>query len=95
MGFYPVNPASSIYVIGCPILKETSIELKDGKIFKVIAKNISDKNIYIQSAKLNGKNYNKTFIHQSDIDNGGVLEFVMGSKPNKKWGIGLEDRPIK
>lgn len=95
MGFYPVNPASSTYVIGSPSLKEASIKLNDGKIFKVIAKNVSDKNIYIQSAKLNGKNYTKTFIHQKDIDAGGTLEFVMGSKPNKKWGTKLEDRPSK
>jgi putative alpha-1,2-mannosidase len=95
MGFYPVNPANSIYVIGSPLLKEASIELKDGKTFKVIAKNVSDKNIYIQSTILNGKGYSKTFINQADINNGGVLEFIMGSKPNKKWGTKLEDRPIK
>jgi putative alpha-1,2-mannosidase len=94
IGFYPVNPASSTYAIGSPLLKEASIELKDDKAFKVVAKNVSDKNIYIQSAKLNGKTYTKTFIHQSDIDNGGVLEFSMGPKPNKKWGVKLEDRPI-
>ena len=94
MGFYPVNPASSTYVIGSPLLKEASIELKNGKIFKITAKNVSDENIYIQSAKLNGKTYTKTFIHQSDINNGGVLEFVMGSKPNKNWGVKRDDKPI-
>lgn len=92
IGFYPVNPASGVYVIGTPILKESTIQLTGEKSFKVVAKNVSDKNKYIQSAKLNGENYSKTFIKQSDIEGGGTLEFIMGSKPNKKWGTGLKDR---
>jgi len=94
MGFYPVNPASGTYIIGSPTLKEASIELKNGKIFKVVAKNVSDENIYIQSAKLNGKSYTKMFIRQADIDAGGTFEFIMGPKPNKKWGTKLVDRPV-
>ncbi|UAY53776.1 GH92 family glycosyl hydrolase [Arachidicoccus terrestris] len=86
MGFYPVNPASGQYEIGSPILKSATIHLENGKVFKMTAKNISDENIYIQSVKLNGKIYNKPFIRHSDIENGATLEFVMGNKPNKKWG---------
>ncbi|TDW52785.1 putative alpha-1,2-mannosidase [Flavobacterium sp. 270] len=93
MGFYPVNPASGQYVIGSPILKESVIQLKNNKTFKVTAKNVSGKDIYIQSAKLNGKNYTKTFINQSDLDAGGTLEFIMGPNPNKNWGTKLENRP--
>lgn len=74
-------------------MKEATIELTGEKSFKVVAKNVSDKNKYIQSAKLNGENYSKTFIKQSDIDEGGTLEFNMGSKPNKKWGTREKDRP--
>ena len=47
------------------------------------ARNASEQNIYIQSAKLNGKVFDQGFIRHTDIMNGGVLEFVMGSKPNK------------
>lgn len=90
MGFYPVNPASGQYEIGSPILKSATIHLENGKVFKMTAKNVSDENIYIQSVKLNGKAYNKPFILHSDIENGASLEFVMGSKPNKKWGQDLK-----
>jgi predicted alpha-1,2-mannosidase len=83
MGFYPVNPASGIYVIGTPALTQASIALPGGKIFTVKAANASDKNIYIQAAKLNGKAYTKTFITQQDINAGGTLEFTMGATPNK------------
>lgn len=88
MGFYPVNPASGIYEIGSPILKKASIQLASGKTFTVNTKNASEVNVYIQSVTLNGKPYNKTFITQKDIDNGGTLNFVMGAQPNKRWGVG-------
>ncbi|MDE1191711.1 MAG: GH92 family glycosyl hydrolase [Arachidicoccus sp.] len=87
MGFYPVNPANGIYDIGSPILKNAVIHLQDGKTFTVTVKNASTENKYIQSVKLNGKAYNKTLITHRDIENGGTLDFVMASKPNKKWGV--------
>lgn len=93
MGFYPVNPASGIYMIGSPVLKEATIKLGDGKLFHVSAKNVSEKNVYVQSVKLNGKTYNKTYITQDNIVKGGELEFVMGSEPNYKWGIDKKDVP--
>ncbi|EHQ25790.1 GH92 family glycosyl hydrolase [Mucilaginibacter paludis] len=87
MGFYPVNPANGIYAIGSPILKAAAITLPNGKTFSVSVKNPGKPNIYIQSVKLNGKPYTKTYITQNDIISGGRLEFIMGTKPNKSWGI--------
>jgi putative alpha-1,2-mannosidase len=86
MGFYPVNPADGTYQLGTPLLDRVSIHLEDGKIFTVIAKNISDKNFYVQSVMLNDKPYNKTFIMHKDILNGGTLQFTMGPKPNRHRG---------
>jgi len=93
MGFYPVNPANGVYVIGSPTLSSAKINLENGKVFSVTVKNASKENIYIQSAKLNGKVYTRTYITQNDITNGGTLEFVMGKQPDKKWGIGVNDAP--
>jgi len=93
LGFYPVNPASSEYVIGSPLVDQSIMFLPNGKSFRVIATNNSDKNIYIQSATLNGKDYTKNYITHSDILNGGVLQIVMGNKPGKKWGMKASDVP--
>jgi predicted alpha-1,2-mannosidase len=84
MGFYPVNPANSVYCFGSPQLKEATIHLANGKQFKMIAAKAGGENIYIQKITLNGKPYKKNFILHSDIVSGGVLEFDMGPKPNKK-----------
>jgi predicted alpha-1,2-mannosidase len=83
IGFYPVNPATGIYIIGSPAFKKATINVGKNKTFTVIANNVSKKNIYIQSAKLNGKPLNVSFIWHKDIMNGGILEFEMGDKPNK------------
>jgi len=85
LGFYPVNPANGIYAIGSPSFAKATIKLGNGKKFTVEAKNVSDKNIYIQSAKLNGKTFNKSYLTYQDIKQGGSIIFQMGSEPNKQW----------
>ena len=94
MGFYPVTPGSQDYVIGSPLLSEAVITLENGKQFIVNAENLSDENIYIQSATWNGKPYGKSYITHSQIINGGQLTFVMGDQPNKNWGAGDADIPV-
>jgi predicted alpha-1,2-mannosidase len=94
LGLYPVNPANGVYVFGSPEVEEAAINLDNGKTFKVVAKNNSPKNIYIQSAKLNGEDYAKTYILHQDILNGGELEFVMGAQPNTEFGQETSHRPV-
>ena len=56
-----------------------------GKSFEVIAHNYSPTNKYIQSAKLNGKDWNQSWFEHKELMNGGKLEFTMGNTPNKNW----------
>jgi putative alpha-1,2-mannosidase len=87
MGFYPVAPASDYYVIGAPQMKHITLCLSNGKTFTMTAENLSDQNIYIQSVRLNGKDWNSPFLPYSELKNGGTLHFVMGPQPNMQWGI--------
>ncbi|PXY02842.1 sugar hydrolase [Marinifilum breve] len=93
MGFYPVNPSNGAYVFGRPLFDKVSINLSADKSFTIIANNNSKENIYIQSVKLNGQDYTKSFITHKDIMNGGELIFEMDSKPNKEFGFKIKDRP--
>jgi len=93
MGFYPVTPGLPEYAIGTPLFPEVEVNLENGKTFRVTANGVSHKNIYIQSATLNGEEYSKSYISHSDIMNGGHLYFEMGSKPNKNWGSSDNDIP--
>ena len=93
MGFYPVTPGSNYYVIGTPCASKVTMKLGNGKTFVTIAKNYSKENMYIQSVTLNGKAWDRTYIPYKDVANGGELVFVMGNKPNKKWGTGKDSVP--
>ncbi|WP_447640114.1 MULTISPECIES: GH92 family glycosyl hydrolase [Chitinophagaceae] len=94
MGFYPVNPANGVYAIGSPILPKAELTMPNGKIFTVITNNANTNNCYIQRVKLNGKVYEKAYLTQADLEEGGVLEFQMGNKPNKSWASKQEDAPL-
>lgn len=87
MGIHPVCPGSTRMEVTSPLFSSTNIKVRNGKTFAIIAHNNSSVNIYIQSALLNGKPYNKCYIDFEDIVNGGRLELTMGNIPNKNWGI--------
>jgi predicted alpha-1,2-mannosidase len=93
MGFYPVDPARPEYILGSPIFDQVTIHLGGGKDLLIVANNNSEKNLYIQSATLNGKPLNKPWFSHVDIANGGKLVFQMGPAPNKNWGSGLDAAP--
>jgi len=89
IGLHPVCPGDARYELTSPLFSEITITLPKGyatgKTFKIIAKNNSPENLYIQSAKLDGEPYTKTWITHADLMKGGTLELVMGPKPNKDW----------
>ena len=92
LGFYQVEPAGGRYVFGSPLFDEATMNVGKGKTFRIIAHNNSKENMYIQSVKLNGKPYTRSYIDFKDIVRGGKLEFMMGSKPSK-FGVKPADRP--
>ena len=93
MGLYSVTPGIEYYVIGSPLFDKVKINLENGKTFEITANKNSEKNKYIRSASLNGKLYSKTYLKDSEIQNGGKVVFEMGDAPNKEWGSRKEDRP--
>ena len=95
MGFYPVNPSSSVFVLGSPQVNQAQINLPEGKTFTMVAHNNSPKNIYIQSASLDGKPLKRTYITYKEIMNGGMLKLEMGETPNKQYGTAPEARPLE
>lgn len=93
LGFYQVNPANGIYVIGSPVIDDATLQVGSGKTFRVITKNNSAANKYVQRIVLNGKEYTKSYIHYKDIVAGGTMTIEMGSKPSA-WGTKPAERPF-
>ena len=93
LGFYPVCPGTDQYVIGAPYLPYSCVTLPNGKRLEIKAKGVSDKNRYIKAVRLNGKVYDKSYFTHSDLMNGGTIEYVMASRPDKKRCLSADSKP--
>jgi predicted alpha-1,2-mannosidase len=93
MGFYPVDPARTEYILGSPLFDEITLHMGNGKDFKVVAKNNSERNVYIQSAVLNGEPLLRPWFPHASLAQGGELVLQMADVPNKSWGSGPEAAP--
>lgn len=93
MGFYPVTHGTGVYFIGTPIMSEVLLNHAKGTL-TIKANNVSRENVYIQSLKLNGKPYNKSWIsHQDLFGSNALLEFEMAGTPNTKWASDANSIP--
>jgi hypothetical protein len=93
-GFYPVTPGSTTYAIGSPLFPEVRFKLENGKTFVVRARGVSETNVYVQSATLNGMPYAKSYLEHADLVAGGELVLTMGPRANRLWGKGSGKHPV-
>ena len=93
MGFYPVTPTIPIYDIASPVFTKTTIHLRNGKDFVIIAHNSSRQNKYVEKIVLNGKQLDRIWFRHSDIAQGGLLELTMGDTPNTALGSNPQSFP--
>ncbi|MBB5864658.1 GH92 family glycosyl hydrolase [Xanthomonas sp. 3058] len=92
LGLYPLRMGTPEYVIGSPLFKHASVRLPGGAMLTVNAPQNSPQNVYVQSLRLNGKPWRKTWLPHADIAKGATLDFVMGPEPSR-WGTGPNDAP--
>ncbi|HEY9510104.1 MAG TPA: glycoside hydrolase domain-containing protein, partial [Verrucomicrobiae bacterium] len=93
LGFYPVTPGTTEYLIGSPLFDRATVTLPNGKKFVVTAKMNGPQRPYIHRASLDGKDFAKTFLTHEQIVDGGELVFEMTSAPDYKWATAPESRP--
>jgi putative alpha-1,2-mannosidase len=91
MGLFP-NAGQPLYLITGPAFSKVTIQTEHGAVFTIEGENASDQNIYVQSCKLNGQDYDKNWIAHSAIYNGGTLSLVMGPSPSG-WGTSPSSIP--
>jgi len=94
LGFYPVNAATGVYVIGSPLVQHATIVNSNKQTrFHIVAEQNSPENIFIQSVTLNGAPLERSWISHEELIAGGELRFRMASSPNKAWGSQPAHRP--
>ena len=93
LGLFQVTPSIGNFVIGSPLYRRAVIHLPAGRSLTIEANNNSDRNVYVQSVRLNGKRHARSYLTYKEIMQGGTLQFTMGAKPNKNFGSSVADRP--
>ena len=93
MGFYPVTPGVPQYVIGSPLFDAVTINLENGKTFKIVSSGNGEGACYISKAFLDGKVISRSWITHDELMKGGQLEFSMSKEPDYDRGTSPEDRP--
>lgn len=93
LGFYPVCPGDTNYLIGSPLFDKVILKVAGGKSLNVIARGNGPQHPYIKSAMLNGTSVDRVFLGHQELTAGGELNFEMGSTPNTQWGVGPQSCP--
>lgn len=95
MGIFP-NPGQNVYFITPPFFPSIAITNSiTGKTatIKNVNFDAAYKNIYVQSATLDGEPYSKNWLTHDFFLNGGTLELTLGPEESTTWGTGPADVP--
>lgn len=92
LGLYPLRMGADEYVIGSPAFERAEVRMDNGHILRVVARNNSADNVYVQSLLLNGRQWDRAWLRHADIAEGGTLEFTMGPEASS-WGSGKDALP--
>lgn len=101
MGLFPMS-GQDVYLIIPPFFGAVSIKSDvTGKTATIKCVNFSGGtsageekgNIYVQSAKLNGEEYTRSWLTHSFFLDGGVLELTLGANESTSWGTAEADLP--
>ncbi|WYZ46396.1 hypothetical protein EsH8_IX_000621 [Colletotrichum jinshuiense] len=87
IGLYPLT-GQTTFLVGSPWLSDLTISLGGGSELKVSSTGGSEEAFYVQSLRVNGEEWDKTWVTWGDIfAEGGTLEFELGPEP-KEWATG-------
>jgi putative alpha-1,2-mannosidase len=93
LGFYNIAPGQNNFQIGMPIFDRVTINLENGKKFVINSSGNATNSYYLQGMQLNGKPYNKLFLSNENLANGGNWDVFIGKLPNKLYMQDLE-KPV-
>ncbi|WFB11521.1 GH92 family glycosyl hydrolase [Streptomyces sp. LX-29] len=92
LGFYPLVMGSPEYAVGSPLFTRATVHLEGGRDLVIKAPRNSERNVYVQGLKVDGKRWNSTALPHALLAEGATLEFAMGPKPSR-WGTGPDAGP--
>ena len=76
LGFYPVTPASDVYVLGNPIFEEVKLQLPNNKEFIIKNTEKTKGNIFVKNIFVNGKKWESYELPYKIFTENGRLDFL-------------------
>ena len=83
LGFYPVCPGSTRYMIGTPYFRTAKVHLENGKTLTIHADTDNPANRYIQRIMMNGQPYPHYYLEHEQLKAGAMINFTMIDRPVK------------
>lgn len=83
LGFYPVCPGSTQYMVGTPYFRKVKIQLENGKTVTIRAEKNNKDNRFIQHITMNEQPYPHYYLEHEQLLSGPIIDFTMGNKPAK------------
>ncbi|MGW4466702.1 GH92 family glycosyl hydrolase [Micromonospora sp. NPDC004704] len=93
IGVFPQVTGRAELLLGSPLFPTVRIERDNGVKLVVNAPNTSDANQYVQSVRLDGGPYAKSWLPESFIRSGGTVNVTLGADANRSWGTGANQVP--
>lgn len=93
MGFYPVCPGTTEYILGAPLFKKATLHFENGNSLVINAPKNDNEYRYIHRMEFNGNTYTKNFVRHDDLLKGGIITFDMSHSPNMERGTQEADLP--
>ncbi|MEA2493276.1 MAG: hypothetical protein QOJ29_1187, partial [Thermoleophilaceae bacterium] len=93
LGLYHAAPGSQAWQISSPAFEHTVVHVGGQRKLVIDADGASRVRKYVQSATLNGKQFERTWLTSHDVHHGGRLHYVLGALPNKTWATSPDAAP--
>jgi predicted alpha-1,2-mannosidase len=96
IGIFPVQPGYDTWGLSTPVFERVDLTLDRGYYprgsLTVTAPGTSDSDRYIQSARVDGSPYSRTYLTTDALRGTGSLSFTVGAEPSD-WGTSAEAAP--
>jgi putative alpha-1,2-mannosidase len=79
LGIYPIV-TQPVYLLESPWFSDINMTINYNRTLRITASNLDQASFYVQSIKINGKDWTKNWFEHDDVMvNGGTIEFILGS----------------
>jgi len=93
LGLYPATPGTGTLVIGSPVFPRAVIRLAGGGAITINGRGAAADAPYVQSLRLGGRPWPKTYLTSGQYRRGATLSFDLGRAPNTSWGSAPDAAP--